>query len=592
MTLYFKPFSFEKENTKRKETVDIGIDFGNNALKVSYKIGDGDILDYSPPIQELNAYNRKSTVFVSFDFKRETIDELIEDKEYYEFNGEKILELDPSNLELSFDFSERVQNPNQLFRCIKSQYYEGVFNKNSEFFNKIAEKSNELGELYRYFLLGKVKDVNLMINSNLLFDKLYCLSVETVLKDVANNLDEVDELDIRIIASIPLGASPQLLNDDEKVENCLKRKFCVIKFRRKENDFEEIVSTLVSDPKAVGDDIFDVNCEIRFKTQYELVAPLLNTIHNDRNANDKFLLIVHDIGSLTSQIGFFCVDKKNKLLKQFGLESFYAGGLNFDEKIIVEYCKLTNLDPSEYFWEHLSNCFENLKKLEHLKKQILYNNFFLCKGVVFEGKDNNIHEINENNFETLKELIFKHYPDYVTNNVKPIIKERIKKHIEEGGSVKVVLSGESFNQRSNHFNGKDLFLDDLEFNMLKYETWNVSHTNKVNFISKTFVRSMNFSNLNFTLYDNIAVVSSYKKNRYMILGSSKVGEEKEFLINPIEDNNGDEYILLFTYVKHYKRKIDAMDVLDDKKNTCSVFHSLKDKITGDPILSGWEENKG
>lgn len=587
-------FHFEPFSEGGGKPVDIGIDFGNNALKVSYRIANGQITNFTPSEDILNSYNRKSTVFISFDLNKEKIKLLIKE-EAYPAGDRKIMELDPSDLDVFFDFAENFQRPNQIFRCIKSQFYEGVLNERSEFFNKVAKRDE-----YRYFVLGKFEGVTLFINTNLFFDKMYVLCVETVLKDLAKKLDQTEvfcednsespcNLFIRVFSSIPLGATPQLLNDDERVENYLNRKLSKLVFEkildmifgesnlvfvRGATDAESYVPSINSLR------VIPVFAEIRFKTTYELVTPLINVLEN--NKEERLLLVLKDIGSLTNQTMFVYVDKAKKIIKPFNLDSFYGGGMSLNEKIIKRYCELLELNPVEYFWENNEKCFKNLQTLEDIKRQKLWNKRVQVKE--FYGKDSKTHKID---FKTLNSLIGSYYPRSIEYKIQNYVRNELGRFVEHlGGNVRVILMGESFNQRSDVFNGVQIFLKSLGLGFLEKEPWNVYHTKDVNYISNTMVRSLDYHVGYYTLYDNIAVIGQYNKKEFVTLSSSKVGTNTQFIFNPLKHGNA-ECILFFTYVRYKKNKLKFDDM------SKSVYGELEGHLNTKFMFTGnMEEQKG
>jgi hypothetical protein len=530
--------------------VDIGVDWGNHSFKCSlkcYKEEESyDILNYSPPENELDEYNRKSSIWIPFNLDKENIKRVIleEQDEVYEKNGEKFLDLSLDDIILDFSFNgKNLEDKDGVFRCIKSQFFEGVFQEKSEFFTKVCKKITKNGIVYKFFWVGNIDGVNLLVNSNLLFDRLYVLTIEKALEFLSYKIrdlyridESIKDLIIKVYCSVPLGSPTQLINEDQKIEEHLNEVFSKTRFSVKRSILHGELFNLVkyNDDKS---DMVIFNTKVKFKSSYELVVPLLNVLSN-YNPKTKSILYVKDVGSLTSQGLILFVDRKEKFIRVLNAESRYAGGMNFNEVIIERYYDGMNVeddkndknsfDPEEFFWIDSKNSRENFKTLEDLKKQILSNpNDFVVSRSFFGRSDSKEHKID---FDFLKLLITQHYKKFMEKEVDELLKlkAKIEKFLKKSNENDIVgvLLGESFNSRGiteNDYRGMKIMSNGLSF----FKDDNLQYEEDINFISKNLL-NQNLFKTDYTLYDNLGVVNYYKEKEMVFLCDSRVGNQKKW----------------------------------------------------------------
>ena len=539
-------------------------------------------MNFVPHDSELNSYNRKSTVWVSYSLVEEKIREILKDqKEVFESDGQKYLDLSTNEVKLKFDFNEEsVQSSSSsndgIFRCLKSQFYDGVFDEESEFFKSVIKKVTSNGEVYKFFFVGKIKrgrgDVNLVINSNLLFDQIYELAIEKVLSCLSEEIKTLYErektnlLSLKVFTSIPLGAPSQLLNDDKKVESYLNEVFRKTRFSLKnEKVFNSTYFELLK--KDDTQEGVEFTTEVKFKSSYELLPPILKAL---RNNNDKeVIFLFEDIGSFTKQKICLYINNELNIIRPLRIESCYGGGMKFNEIIINRYCDVMNdnlddikEDPEELFWGESANCYKNLVTLEEIKKQILVGNT-LGDFYYFLGVNEKKYKAD---IETLKSIIISRYIRLMEEEGKlPLtLKDGFEKFIKNDGKFKVVLLGESFNYKSKSFSGVDCFLKGLG-PILKPDS--VIYLNDVDFIAKNLLKQ-DYSK-GYTMYDNIGVVDVISGGKVVVLCDSKVGNEHEMEIKPVRFKNSD-YVLIFTYVENVIKRI--------KPNFLNVYEGIIEKF--------------
>jgi hypothetical protein len=589
----------KQEHQQQQKTIKltVGVDMGNNALKVSYRVGSAGPIQVYNPAQK-NEFNRLSTMFVGFDLKTQSLEAAIND-EVVESNGCKFVEVDPSDLDVYFNFFDNLdKDPSYIFRCIKSQYYEGAFSKNSEFFSKVAEKIGSDGSLFRYFYLGKHKDVHVLINTNLFFQKLFVVVIKEILKVSGVDFFAEDKallgaekLSIQVVSSVPLGIPNQLFNEDEQIQSYLDLEFLTTVFKMdrtidREPFFRYLEKVPVENSEVI---IREFETTVKFKTVYEVAPIIYKSLKN--NEDDKLLLFTMDHGSMTKQFLGACILKKRKSITPFIVKSEREGGMQLNEEIIVRYCYQQTIDPRIYFWGNTKSCYRNLETIEGLKKTTLFKEDFHRDGVVLYGRVPEENHVLD--FECFRMAVLMKFIQSINlpQEYKRFVKKEVERFIEhEGGNVLVKLLGESFNQhtRMSKYNGVSKMLNGLGLNLLKREPGNIQHMGDVNYVSKVLVEGFGSENnpvMDYTLYDNL-VVSSFSENfnLFLLLCPGQVGLKKEFFVTPIKIGNV-EYIYVFTYVLKNRNRLN-LNHFDS-----SVYEKLTKKmITTDTKVNIFDDN--
>jgi hypothetical protein len=581
----FQPWAEEPSSDDLKILdVNLAVDLGNDTLKMyvsTFHPGDKTPSAYYPVIANSGGHtfrDNKSTMFVVIKLKDCV---LVEECDPPLPDDLRLVKRE--SVELDFDFKTGLKDFDsskaQRLRCPKSQIYiPCTKNGKSMFESQTITQVLDTGDK-KFFLIGTSDKV---VSHSTVTDLTYEKSVRLMIKHIAGVTGrslENTTLRVKMAASVPLGVTSQLLNDSEHVTAFLNGK----------NLFEALPMK---------------NIKVQFKYFSEADPYWLWAWKAALSYKQRFIGIINDKGSFTSQTSLTVVDSMKKRASFLDVQSKYKGGLWLDERIIEHVCQALEIDPAHWFYSMTKMAGSNLYEIDARKKQVRAGDYHGTP----ESNEFTIRlsdtEIKKVSFSLVKEAIDIHYPTFIMENDE---RDKIQMCLEENGftaseekenSTKAALFfgggsilGEVLGGKESPNYGPRVFVNRLGVS--------IPHTspdidNPMNFIAIETIKAMN-QEINplpmassspqkqFRVFTNLIVGVKVEESKKRILGMMKyeIGVSTTFTVDTIVINNELSKLPLFSYTEPFDKYNTAMrDVYEECHKDILPMDKLLDVQTG------------